>query len=29
MPDEMVQFRNYGRIIDFLCLVCQAVQGTM
>lgn len=28
MPDEMVQFRNYGRIIDFLCLVCQAVQGT-
>lgn len=28
MPDEMVQFRNYGRIIDFMVMVCQAVQGT-
>lgn len=22
MPDEMVQFRNYGRIIDFMVMVC-------
>ena len=28
MADEMVQFRNYGRIIDFMVMVCQAVQGT-
>lgn len=24
MPDEMVQFRNYGCIIDFMVMVCQA-----
>ena len=29
MPDEMVQFRNYGRIIDFMVMVCQAVQALL
>lgn len=25
-PDEMTQFRNYGRMVDYLAFVCQAAQ---